>query len=55
MLMWLADFVAVVHGAVVASVALGAVAAMLGLLRRRPRWERAYYGLLILVIVANLV
>ena len=55
MLLWLANLLAVVHGAIVASVALGAVAAMLGLLRRRPRWERAYYALLALVIVANVL
>ena len=55
MLLWLADLVAVAHGLLVAAVALGAVAAMLGLLRRRPRWERAYYALLVVVIIANVL
>jgi len=55
MFLWLANFVAVAHGALVAAVALGAVAAMLGLLRRRPRWERAYYALLVVVILANVL
>lgn len=55
MVLWLANLVAIFHGALVATVALGAVAAMLGLLRKRPRWERLYYGLLILVIVANVL
>lgn len=55
MFLWLANFVAIFHRALVATVALGAVAAMLGLLRKRPRWERLYYGLLVLVIVANIL
>ncbi len=55
MFLWLADIMAVTHGALVAAVALGAVAAMAGLLRRRPRWERAYYALLVVVIAANVV
>ncbi len=55
MFLWLANFVAVAHGALVAAVALGAVAAMAGLLRRRPRWERAYYALLLVVLVANVL
>jgi len=55
MFLWLADCVAVAHGALVAAVALGALSAMLGLLRRRPRWERAYYALLIVVLVANVL
>lgn len=55
MALWLANFVAVTHGAIVATVTLGAVMAMLGLLRRRPIWERAYYALLALVIVANVL
>ncbi len=55
MLLWLANLIAVVHGALVAAVALGAAAAMLGMLRRRPRWERAYYALLVLVIAANVL
>jgi hypothetical protein len=52
MYLWLANGVAVMHGAIVATVALGALAAMLGMLRRRPRWERAYYALL---VVANVL
>lgn len=55
MFLWLADIMAAVHGALVAAVVAGAVAAMLGWLRRRPRWERLYYGLLGLVILANVV
>jgi len=55
MLVWMANLIAVVHGAVVAAVAFGAAAAMLGMLRRRPRWERAYYALLVLVIAANVL
>lgn len=55
MFFWLANFVAVAHGAIVAAVALGALAAMGGLLRRRPRWERAYYALLVVVLVANVL
>ncbi len=55
MLALIANLIAVVHGAVVAAVALGAVAAMLGMLRRRPRWERAYYALLVVVIAANIL
>jgi len=55
MYLWLANGVAVMHGAIVATVALGALAAMLGMLRRRPRWERAYYTLLVVVIVANVL
>lgn len=55
MFLWLADFVGVVHGAIVAAVALGALAAMAGLLRRRRRWERAYYALLVVVLVANVL
>ena len=55
MFVWLADIMAVTHGLLVATVVLGAVAAMLGLLRRRPRWERVYYALLVVVIVANIV
>ena len=55
MFLWLADIMAVTHGLLVATVVLGAVAAMLGLLRRRLRWERAYYALLVVVIVANIV
>ena len=55
MFLWLANCVALVHGAVVIVIALGAAAAMLGLLRSRPRWERFYYSLLALVILANLL
>ncbi len=55
MFLWLANGMAVVHGALVTVVALGALAAMLGLLRKRPRWEHLYYGLLALVIAANLL
>lgn len=55
MFLWLANGMAVVHGALVTAVALGAVGAMLGLLRKRPRWERLYYALLALVIAANLL
>jgi len=54
MFLWLANIMAVTHGALVAAVTLGAAAAMAGLLRRRPRWERAYYALLVVVIVANI-
>ncbi len=50
-----ADAVALVHAAVVLAVVLGAVLAMTGSLRRRPAWERAYYGLLVAVIAANLL
>ena len=55
MFLWIADFMAIIHGALVAAVTLGAVAVMAGLLRRHPRWERAYYALLVGVIVANVV
>lgn len=55
MFLWFADFIAVTHGLLVATVALGAVAAMLGLLRHHPKRECAYYALLAVVIVANLV
>lgn len=55
MFLWLANVVAVTHGLLVAAVALGAAAAMLGLLRCRPRWERAYYALLAVVIAANVL
>jgi len=55
MFLWLADFIVVTHGVLVAAVTLGAVAAMAGRLRRHPRWERAYYALLVGVIVANVV
>ena len=54
MLSGLADAVAVVHAAVVLAIVLGAVGAMAGALRRHRVWERAYYGLLLVVIVANL-
>lgn len=55
MFLWLANGVAIIHGALVTTVALGAVAAMLGLLRKHPRWERPYYALLLVVIAANLL
>jgi hypothetical protein len=55
MFLWLADCAAVAHGALVAAVALGALSAMAGLLRRRPRWERVYYTLLVVVILANIL
>ncbi len=55
MYLWLADMVAAVHGVIVAAVALGALAAMAGLLRRCPKQERAYYALLVVVILANVL
>ncbi|MBV9850016.1 MAG: DUF2784 family protein [Armatimonadetes bacterium] len=55
MLGWLADAVAVVHGLLVLAVLAGALLAMAGLLRRHRVWERAYYGLLAVVIAANVL
>ena len=54
MFLWLATLTALLHGALVGCVVVGALLAMAGLLRRRPRWERAYYGLLAVVVAANL-
>ncbi len=54
MFLWLATLTALLHGLLVGGVVVGAGAAMVGLLRRRPRLERAYYGLLFVVIAANI-
>ena len=53
MYFWLANLIAATHLLAVACVVLGALAAITGLLRRRPALERAYYVLLALVIASD--
>lgn len=50
---WLANLVAVTHGLVVVAVVVGSVAAMAGVLRRHPPWERAFYALLAVVLASE--
>lgn len=53
MYFWLANLVALIHGTVVITVIVGAMAAIIGVLRRRPRLEAAYYALFALVILSD--
>jgi hypothetical protein len=50
----LANLAAVIHGFTVAAVVVGSLAAMTGILRRYPRCEQAYYGLLGLVVASDI-
>ena len=51
--LFLAKFVAVVHLLSVAAVVAGSLAAVAGRLRRFPRWQAAFHGLLALVILSD--
>lgn len=55
MYFWLANLVALIHGVIVISVITGALAAILGILRRHSRLEAAYYALLALVILSDIL
>jgi hypothetical protein len=49
----LADVVALTHGLLILCVVSGSVAAVAGLLRRRPRLAAAFYTLILLVIASD--
>lgn len=54
MFYWLANLVALLHGLLICGVVVGALMAVAGVLRRYPRWERAYYALIAALIASDL-
>jgi hypothetical protein len=53
--LWLANLVALTHGALVVFQVISAMAAAAGVLRRHPCWERFYYALVAGIIASDLL